>query len=881
MFWTYDYKCGPNKARQDTTYSFARNILKNYRENKTKPWVEYLVRDAQPTHKEPVLRQATVVKPYFDRDEYTDINRPDLDAFVIDAQNTFTQAVREFMIKHSPPSSTFSIFVATRHGPVCNNAKVGLTYKLSFRAFVNGVRTDIWSLRNGIDMMPRPSYFDSKVYDKTRRMCSFLCPKSKDDTRILTPARPNDLLESEADVLPFIIQHVEPTWPIMTISKTALGQEEAEVYPRKSRRTERGWEHALEDEDVTEEGPRLSKRDKQRAEKRKDCVYTLRTILHDHGFLNPRAVAASTLDDDGVTHVDFDCDAREDCPICHQAHENNMWVLKVSDSDGVMVSNHSDRCRCVSLLSTEFMHPFVALATLGKRGTHAHYADAFKKHMEGTVLWDMDGQRWLLFKGQKWEETPQDYLCFLADEFFRTQLFDPAVDMSEKWVEVSDRMGLKDNAREKVKNMHTMITNQMQSVSSTPFLKSVLEKMRSLVIARQDQFDMHDNLLHFEDGVLNLDDFSFRETLITDMNTRTTGTCYQDTEDEIDDAALFQRVMDQIYPPDIMRVAQKCIGSSIVGDCPAKKIFVHTDGEGDKTGSNGKTLIFDLVRKALGGYYLRLHPDMLYNAKFSQQESASPNLCALKGVRCSMTEELNPKRQLDVARIKDWTSGVKCITQARQLYKSSTNITIQAKFHVACNHLQFPSFPPDEAMRNRLVVIPYISQFVESSDPRLRSRTADALFQRLYPKDEDLGKKLEKRCMRSMMQWMLEGYKAYKEEGIEHNTLPEICNRYKEELMCKQSVESDIVKELLIPTGNTTSDQVHVQDLMSCIREDKRHNKRMKADELMLIIKTNANSMVPNSAQDASIVGCSRAGMVLRGFKMAKDNTLNAERVFM
>ena len=133
------------------------------------------------------------------------------------------------------------------------------------------------------------------------------------------------------------------------------------------------------------------------------------------------------------------------------------------------------------------------------------------------------------------------------------------------------------------------------------------------------------------------------------------------------------------------------------------------------SGSNGKSLTFSLVAKALGDYYISC-PITIITRKRNGAGNASPELERLDGPRCGVFQEPEGDEQVNVGIFKELSGNDRFMV--RGLYKEPREIQPQLKYWLTCNDL--PKIPSDDGGTwRRIRVIDFASKFVEKPDPNI------------------------------------------------------------------------------------------------------------------------------------------------------------------
>lgn len=474
---------------------------------------------------------------------------------------------------------TYEVYVAQRHGFIPTGIAGHISrFKISFRLFVSGYKTTLYSIKNAIINNGCTS-FDLSVYSRNRRICMILGSKNKGDTRLLIPsdrdvhryAGDKEALRDPEFICNYLVQYVEEdTWPTQRVNLDEyllMGRErDAQEHtdgrrPPKVRRT------------IVEP---LS-------------FETARPLLHLTGFSNPRQVHEARVEGTQI-QVPFDCDARDDCPLCHKQHDHQNWLALIDTKSGVAVRNLSDRCYLTPLISPLFLHPN-AVEVVNGFFSHSTIAKGFLKSRRRTLHYHHGTGTFHEFKDQKWSAMPDDLLLEAIRAFINDQVLGTQLEKVEHWADVAKKLDLKDDVQSYINRALKEMKNANNVAGTNGFVTGVSKMMRGMCFADSNLFDRHHDLLHFTNGVLDLETREFRESVPCDYNTITTGYEYDPSPSE-EAIMQHQAFMDRIYPdPAHREVAQRVLGSTLSGYNKAKKIFIFTDNGGETGGNNGKTQV--------------------------------------------------------------------------------------------------------------------------------------------------------------------------------------------------------------------------------------------------------------------------------------------------
>lgn len=155
-------------------------------------------------------------KLFLDRDVYLGVDPPSSET--VTAETLLVEAKVTLMMQRLTIDQTdLTCVIATRHG-FCSRAS---RYKLSFRPFIQGMRLRYTDIPEVITWVGQDDFWDMSVYKAREQLLASVngCKGrtgSTFDSRILAPERTGD------DLLKYVVQHVDVTWPFLDIPVTQL-----------------------------------------------------------------------------------------------------------------------------------------------------------------------------------------------------------------------------------------------------------------------------------------------------------------------------------------------------------------------------------------------------------------------------------------------------------------------------------------------------------------------------------------------------------------------------------------------------------------------------------------------------------------------------------
>jgi hypothetical protein len=147
--------------------------------------------------------------------------------------------------------------------------------------------------------------------------------------------------------------------------------------------------------------------------------------------------------------------------------------------------------------------------------------------------------------------------------------------------------------------------------------------------------------------------------------------------------------------------------------------------------SNSKSLILNLIQKALGDYYCIL-PIALITQKRTSSNSAQSELVRTKGRRITVMQEPGENEKLNIGLMKELSGGDRIL--CRGLFQDAIEFKPQFKMIMTCNELPEVS-SDDGGTWRRIRVVEFTSKFVDKPDPTNPKE---------FPIDPDLTDKLDR-----------------------------------------------------------------------------------------------------------------------------------------
>lgn len=242
--------------------------------------------------------------------------------------------------------------------------------------------------------------------------------------------------------------------------------------------------------------------------------------------------------------------------------------------------------------------------------------------------------------------------------------------------------------------------------------------------------DSKPHLMCFTNGVYDFSKEEFRDGRPDDWCSLCTGVAYTPYMDHpIDLRNGLDECISKIYTEDDKRAyTLKSFARTLNGAIQSQVIYFLSG----KSGSNGKSVMCELIKKAFGNYCVTV-PISLITQKRGASNGASPEVVHTKGARFAITNEPSAEDKINTGLMKELT-GCDTIV-GRGLFKDVVEFKPQFKLFVLCNDL--PEVQSnDGGTWRRIKVIKYTSKFDERHE-------TDDYERKKFRKDPFISDKLE------------------------------------------------------------------------------------------------------------------------------------------
>jgi P4 family phage/plasmid primase-like protien len=250
---------------------------------------------------------------------------------------------------------------------------------------------------------------------------------------------------------------------------------------------------------------------------------------------------------------------------------------------------------------------------------------------------------------------------------------------------------------------------------TTAFKNNVMKECQALMFDKDFAKKLDDNkhLIAFKNGVFDTLTQTFREGRMDDYISFCTNVDYNLSTQYYQYSCWneLHQFLERVLPnPNVRIYFLKHLATCLSGEFQPR--FHIMTG----TGSNGKSMIMNLMATAMGDYCYKVNV-AVFTQKRAKVGSAQPEYARMRGKRFVMMSEPDEGEPLSTGVLKELTSNEK-IT-CRDLFQGSKQMMefdVQAKFHLACNDKPTVN-TNDGGTWRRLKVIHFPSKFVHTPDP--------------------------------------------------------------------------------------------------------------------------------------------------------------------
>lgn len=311
-------------------------------------------------------------------------------------------------------------------------------------------------------------------------------------------------------------------------------------------------------------------------------------------------------------------------------------------------------------------------------------------------------------------------------------------DFSNQWIKISQDLNAKiisstGAERSDYLKQQKQVTTIVSNLNKTSFRKNIVENLSTLYYHHQfnEKLDeVNKDAICCDNGVIDLISGKLREGRPDDFMSLSTNVNYIPYNEHHPVMKEVHEFFEKVLPDkDVRKYFLLAVCSCLSGRNRDQKLFICTG-----VGSNGKSVTFDLIKKALGDYFQAVRVELL-TRKSQGSGQANEDLVGIKSKRCGYFQEPDTNETFNAGLMKQMTAGNDTIT-ARKLHQSNISFVPQMKYFMACNDPPIVKDNTDGTWR-RLRLIKFKSRFVNKPLERCNPKKFE------FPIDDTIEKKLD------------------------------------------------------------------------------------------------------------------------------------------
>ena len=397
------------------------------------------------------------------------------------------------------------------------------------------------------------------------------------------------------------------------------------------------------------------------------------------------------------------------------------------------------------------------------------------------VCSSITNKTWYIFKDHKWENDEGMTLRMaISKELF--QLYsDKQGEYLAEMHEFKDDVAYYEKLGLKVKKIAEICVKLKKTGDKNNIMREAMEIFFDKHFMKN--MDSNPYLMCFTNGVIDFKTKTFRGGYPQDYITKTTGIPYipfneQESSEISEEIITF---MEQLFPQqDLCRYMWDHLAATLIG---TKKEHVFNIYRG--SGSNGKSILTELMSQALGEYKGTV-PITLVTEKRNAIGGTSSEVIQLKGVRYAVMQEPSKDAIINEGIMKELTGGDPI--QARALFCAS-EIFIPQFSLVVCTNALFEIKSNDDGTWRRMKLVDFMSKFVSEGE----QHTDDTKY--VFVKDKSLKEKLPKWAIVFISMLVK---RAFETDGevVDCEEVKAASNKYRQSQDCFAGFISDKIEQL-------------------------------------------------------------------------------------
>lgn len=417
---------------------------------------------------------------------------------------------------------------------------------------------------------------------------------------------------------------------------------------------------------------------------------------------------------------------------------------------------------------------------------------------DNFVCADLKNDKWYRFDNHRWlnDDKGVSIRKMLSNEF-KSIIIKEGIKYSSK----AANQECTDEERVSLLNKSKIYNEIAIQLETTSYKNNVMKEISEFLYQPDfiENLDKNKNLMGFNNGVYDFDIMEFRDGMPSDYISLCTNIDYVPF-DLNQNNVYFEEVQNEVYnmiesihPDPVMRNYVFNLMASIChGLIKEQKFHIWTG-----TGSNGKSMLIDLLKNSLGDYAVVL-PTTMITSKKASSAAANPELVKTKGVRFCVLQEPEDGAQINTGTMKELSAGDE--QTARGLFSNPIRFQPQFTLIMTCNHLPHIN-SNDGGTWRRINVIEFGTKFCRNPrDEYPNEKKADeGLLLKVASKD----------FKEAFMSIIIHQFKQYAKHGIHE---PEEVIKYTKAYQERSDVYEQFINDTVEKTDNN-KDVLKIMDV--------------------------------------------------------------------
>jgi P4 family phage/plasmid primase-like protien len=334
--------------------------------------------------------------------------------------------------------------------------------------------------------------------------------------------------------------------------------------------------------------------------------------------------------------------------------------------------------------------------------TNASIAEAFYELNPNRYAFSIVNGWYSLQSNNTWLAVGSKDILSIPDilNIIRTECYDVLNSILERY----------NRDREKDQAIYKLIGDAIIKLSNTSFIKGVTAFLQGLYYKKDVEklFNANRDIFAFNNLILDMSTFEFREINPTDYITVTCGYDYR--EPSTGEKNIVRDFLNKIFPnEDVLSYVLKALSTTFEGYNRSEFFHVFTG-----LGANGKSCLIDLCKVVFGDYFGTLSVSYLTKDDDGKKDKPLPELANANYLRMLVSSEPEERDKFQVALLKLLTGGDE--VSFRGMYSQVVNKYVpQFKLWILANDIPKLS-KYDQGIERRMRCVHFPTRFV--STPR-------------------------------------------------------------------------------------------------------------------------------------------------------------------